>query len=278
MRSQRENTAYHEAGHAVLATLLGFEVGAATIESGDSYWGVATHKAEDGALDYEGGNSFLWHISDAVGALDRLGHVLARARRELAVAESSESDDDVRSEEPTSALARLLRDGEDELERVVPEVEAITRLVNNPWLLKRLQRDLDEAHHRSLIMVSMAGQAVECILDDREEPDWEGGSGSDRESQFDTQFRLLELLGDVETDVSSGERVPTGPLAENSYLDALWERTLHELRRPERWRAVEKVKAALVKDITVEGGAVRGLVREAEREMREEMMKEWRRR
>jgi len=108
--------------------------------------------------------------------------------------------------------------------------------------------DVEQRHKFEYhIMVSMAGQAAECILLDRknEAAYFKGGSRFDFEHIIEVMIRLV------------GQPNETQP-----YFRLLWARTLNTLRNV-NWEAVRLVAGALLEKNELSGDEVRALYKTA---------------
>lgn len=235
--SARYITAVHEAGHAIVAIRLGHRLSVATIKPSedDHSLGSIVHGIAEGQTDYEAASVLAESMVDIAGS-----PIIADAL------ERAEAEDDVG--------AHLLVDP---IRQALLAFEAVA---NSAPLLQVVTSKLTELVHESRVMVSMAGEAAECVLDERAEPDWTRGAESDRKN-ID---RALDTLADLDHVAEYDGTFRRTPYLEPAYFEYLWARTMMQVRAD--WRLVEAVAAELFERETLSGEEVESVISRTRRE------------
>ena len=231
----RKRTAYHEAGHAVIAVELGLPVHKATIAPAEQYLGFVQHGLADGQTDYEGASG----LAEAVAA----------------VAGSPVVEEALRH-------AEQAYDEETVLFYIEPVRQALTAfeaVANSPALYRAVESKLTELVYESRVMVAMAGEAAECVLGGRDVPDWTRGARGDREG---ISGALVDLGDRTSVAVYVGGARET-PYSSAHYFDYLWARTLMQVRAS--WPVVEAVAAKLLERETLSGDELEAEIKRVQR-------------
>ena len=219
----RETVAYHEAAHAVVAEALGRSVAVATIEPDEWSLGFVEHRLNVGVFDYEGASS----LPEAI-------RLFATAM----IIDMAVSNADNEPGEPDSEFRVALK-----AMRAFNSLDA-----------HLADRKLTEGIYESSILILMAGQAAECALRQSGEPDWTGGSSSDK-AAIDRAILDLASTDTARTSIGGTDLTPYGTQA---YVEYLWCRAI--LMVANDWTAVEAVAAELLKLETLDGDRVREVI------------------
>lgn len=223
-------TAYHEAGHAVLALELGHRLEKATIVPSEWALGFIEHGLAEDQTNYEGESGLMDAMEDIVGSM-----VIEQA---LNQAEQNFDAEEVRH------WVQLPRQA----------IRSIQAVLGSPPLARAVGAKLTELLYESIVMVAMAGQAAECVREGREEPDWTRGSSQDHEDILGTLADLI-MLDPVAADVDG---VRESPYSSEAYFEYVWVRTLMMVRQ--RWSLVEAVATELLTRQTLSGPEVQKVV------------------
>lgn len=216
--------ALHEAAHAVVARELGHHVRCVSILPEERRLGFVDHGIDSIDSDADGGSILLDHVRDVVAW------------------------------EPIEpAIRKYATDkGNGYAQHLLSAFEFLFELLDSDKQLRWYEMKLAEAVRESIVLIAMAGQAAECVAEERTEPDWEGGSSGD---WYDIQQNVMALAM-IDPSASEDEEGLRSAYAESAYTDYLWARALQMVEKS--WGAVERLADRLQEHKRLEGDAVFG--------------------